>query len=274
MKSSRLLVGLLFVVPSRRRRPTPSAAARAQPDGLAFRFLGPVVGNRVASIAGVPGDPSIYYAGAASGGVWKTTDGGIRWTPVSDSMPVAAIGALAVAPVRSERRLGRHRGGVGDPRQRRDRRRHLQVDRRRPHLDAHGARRNRPHRPHPRPPDQPRHRVRLRDRTHHRAAAGARRVPDDRRRPALGSRAVRRREHRLLRPVDGREEPAHALRGHVAGRDAPVGDAQRRPRQRHLRVARRRHDVDEGRGAPVCRGRRSARSTSPSRRPIRTASTR
>src|SRR5260370_15097829 len=67
-------------------------------DGLSFRFLGPVVGNRVASIAGIPGDPSIYYAGAASGGVWKTTDGGLHWTPVSDSMPVAAIGALAVAP--------------------------------------------------------------------------------------------------------------------------------------------------------------------------------
>src|SRR5215468_5555762 len=70
----------------------------ASPDALSFRFLGPVVGNRVASIAGVPGDPSIYYAGAASGGVWKTTDGGLRWTPVSDGMPVAAIGALAVAP--------------------------------------------------------------------------------------------------------------------------------------------------------------------------------
>src|SRR6186713_3577939 len=67
-------------------------------DALSFRFLGPVVGNRVASIAGIPGDPYIYYAGAASGGVWKTTDGGIRWAPVSDSMPVAAIGALAVAP--------------------------------------------------------------------------------------------------------------------------------------------------------------------------------
>jgi photosystem II stability/assembly factor-like uncharacterized protein len=70
----------------------------SQPDTLAFRFIGPRDGNRIASIAGVPGDPSIYYAGAASGGVWKTTDGGIRWQPVSDSMPVAAIGALAVAP--------------------------------------------------------------------------------------------------------------------------------------------------------------------------------
>ena len=73
-------------------------AGGAQPDGLSFRFLGPAVGNRVASIAGVPGDPLTYYAGAASGGVWKTTDGGVRWTPISDSMPVAAIGALAVAP--------------------------------------------------------------------------------------------------------------------------------------------------------------------------------
>src|ERR671935_2508489 len=70
----------------------------ATPDGLAFRFVGPAVGNRVASIAGVPGDPFTYYAGAASGGVWKTTDGGVRWTPVSDNLPVAAIGALAVAP--------------------------------------------------------------------------------------------------------------------------------------------------------------------------------
>ncbi len=67
-------------------------------DSFSFRWVGPVVGNRVASIAGVPGDPFTYYAGAASGGVWKTTDGGVRWNPVSDSMPVAAIGSLAVAP--------------------------------------------------------------------------------------------------------------------------------------------------------------------------------
>jgi photosystem II stability/assembly factor-like uncharacterized protein len=66
-------------------------------EALSFRWLGPVVGNRVASIAGIPGDPTTYYAGAASGGVWKTTDGGIRWNPISDSMPVQAIGALAVA---------------------------------------------------------------------------------------------------------------------------------------------------------------------------------
>jgi len=62
-----------------------------------FRFVGPRVGNRVASVAGVPGDPSTYYAGAASGGVWKSVDGGNRWVPIFDKEPVAAIGALAVA---------------------------------------------------------------------------------------------------------------------------------------------------------------------------------
>jgi photosystem II stability/assembly factor-like uncharacterized protein len=71
---------------------------RADEDTFRFRFVGPRAGNRVASIAGVPGDPSTYYAGAASGGVWKTTDAGNRWEPIFDKQPVTAIGAIAVAP--------------------------------------------------------------------------------------------------------------------------------------------------------------------------------
>lgn len=63
-----------------------------------FRFLGPAAGNRVSAIAGVPSDPSTWYAGAASGGVWKSVDGGNSWNPIFDHEPVAAIGALAVAP--------------------------------------------------------------------------------------------------------------------------------------------------------------------------------
>ena len=52
-----------------------------EPEPLSWRFMGPSVGNRIAAVAGVPGDPSIYYAGAASGGVWKSTDGGATFAP-------------------------------------------------------------------------------------------------------------------------------------------------------------------------------------------------
>jgi hypothetical protein len=45
-------------------------------DQFRFRFVGPAIGNRVSAIAGIPGDASTYYAGAASGGVWKSSDGG------------------------------------------------------------------------------------------------------------------------------------------------------------------------------------------------------
>src|SRR6266704_455896 len=64
---------------------------------LRYRYIGPV-GNRVAAVGGVAGDASTYYAGAASGGIWKTTDGGIHWQPIFDDQPVQSIGALAVAP--------------------------------------------------------------------------------------------------------------------------------------------------------------------------------
>jgi len=73
-----------------RRRP-------ANEDSFRFRFVGPIVGNRIASVVGVPGDANTYYAGAASGGVWKTSDGGNRWDPIFDKEPVAAIGALAIS---------------------------------------------------------------------------------------------------------------------------------------------------------------------------------
>jgi photosystem II stability/assembly factor-like uncharacterized protein len=65
--------------------------------GLRYRHIGPE-GNRVSAVAGVPRDPDVYYAGAASGGIWKTTDGGVRWQPIFDAQPVSSIGALAVAP--------------------------------------------------------------------------------------------------------------------------------------------------------------------------------
>src|SRR5262245_32839971 len=64
---------------------------------LRYRHIGPT-GNRLTSVVGVPGQPNIYYVGAASGGIWKTIDGGVHWDPVFDSQPVSSIGALAIAP--------------------------------------------------------------------------------------------------------------------------------------------------------------------------------
>src|SRR5687767_11385391 len=63
---------------------------------MRYRYIGPV-GNRVSAVAGVAGDPNVYYAGAASGGIWKTTDGGINWQPILDDHELSSIGALAVA---------------------------------------------------------------------------------------------------------------------------------------------------------------------------------
>ncbi len=72
-----------------------------QLKALTFRHIGPV-GNRVISAAGIPGDPLVYYVGAASGGIWKTTDGGLNWKPVFDGQPVHSIGALGLSSANPE----------------------------------------------------------------------------------------------------------------------------------------------------------------------------
>ena len=76
---------------------TPARIAPAVYGNLHWRFIGPE-GNRFATAAGIPGDPATYYVGAASGGVYKTTDGGVNWTSLFDAQPVQSIGALAVDP--------------------------------------------------------------------------------------------------------------------------------------------------------------------------------
>ena len=65
--------------------------------GLKFRLVGPAAGGRVSRVAGVAGDPLVYYAATASGGVWKSADGGIEWKPIFDDQPISSIGSIAVA---------------------------------------------------------------------------------------------------------------------------------------------------------------------------------
>jgi photosystem II stability/assembly factor-like uncharacterized protein len=59
-------------------------------------------GGRITCIAADPSDPNTLYIGAAGGGVWKTIDGGVTWTSLTDSMPSLFMGAIAVAPANSQ----------------------------------------------------------------------------------------------------------------------------------------------------------------------------
>jgi photosystem II stability/assembly factor-like uncharacterized protein len=61
-------------------------------------LIGPFRGGRAVAVTGVPGDETSFYFGSVDGGVWKTIDAGVMWTPVFDGQPVASIGALEVAP--------------------------------------------------------------------------------------------------------------------------------------------------------------------------------
>lgn len=65
--------------------------------GMPWRYIGPE-GNRVSAVAGVPGDPLVYYAGSASGGIHKSVDGGTTWDPIFDDQHVQSIGDIAVSP--------------------------------------------------------------------------------------------------------------------------------------------------------------------------------
>jgi hypothetical protein len=82
--------------------PTAGAAKDAGPaggfDALKLRQIGPFRGGRVDAVVGVPGEPLVYYFGGTGGGVFKTTDGGHVWTPITDGqINFGSIGSIAVA---------------------------------------------------------------------------------------------------------------------------------------------------------------------------------
>jgi len=66
-------------------------------SSLDYRLIGPFRGGRSAAVTGVPGEPNLFYFGAAGGGVWKTLDGGRTWNNISDGYFGGSIGAVEVA---------------------------------------------------------------------------------------------------------------------------------------------------------------------------------
>ena len=101
-----------------------------------WRSIGPDRGGRSIAATGVKGRPREAYFGATGGGLWKTTDAGNNWAPVTDGqITSSSVGAVAVSESNPDIvYIGM--GEIVHPRQHHARRRRLQVDRRRQDLDA------------------------------------------------------------------------------------------------------------------------------------------
>ena len=101
-KSGRLMLHCLLLASLFTAGPLLAADDSQPPDtfgNLHFRNLGPAsAGGRVSAVAGIPGNPLVYYVGGAAGGVWKSTDGGLSWNPIFEHEVTASIGAIALSP--------------------------------------------------------------------------------------------------------------------------------------------------------------------------------
>ena len=79
-----------------------ASTARSQTDitelaGLKARSIGPSgMSGRISAIDAVNADPNIIYVGAATGGLWKSTSGGVTWTPLTDGLPASSVGAVTI----------------------------------------------------------------------------------------------------------------------------------------------------------------------------------
>ena len=92
------LVSLGAPKPTTAQHPDPTLIAEAA-HGLALRGIGPaLMGGRIADIAVHPADPATWYLAVGSGGVWKTTNAGITWTPIFDDQPSYSIGDVTIDP--------------------------------------------------------------------------------------------------------------------------------------------------------------------------------
>jgi len=98
-----VLLGLSWLAPPIQAQPAPKKKAVVKYDEALFkamkwRGIGPFRGGRSTAVAGIPGQPYTYFFGGTGGGVWKTLDGGMSWTNVSDGFfKTGSVGAVAVS---------------------------------------------------------------------------------------------------------------------------------------------------------------------------------
>jgi photosystem II stability/assembly factor-like uncharacterized protein len=109
---ARFLISLLVVLPglvlglhapvawaAPPQAPTRGAVDPAIVDQLSWRNVGPIRGGRSIAVGGSQARPNEYYFGATGGGLWKTTDGGTSWDPVTDGQVTSSsVGAIEVCP--------------------------------------------------------------------------------------------------------------------------------------------------------------------------------
>ncbi|MDX6614041.1 MAG: hypothetical protein QOD75_3227 [Blastocatellia bacterium] len=79
--------------------PQPSPSDGDQVKVLQWRSIGPFRGGRSTAVAGVASQPMVFYFGGTGGGVWKTTDGGINWEPITDGsvFGTGSVGAIGLS---------------------------------------------------------------------------------------------------------------------------------------------------------------------------------
>ena len=88
----------LGLAPGAARAQTP-AQVSALANAMRFREIGPtIMGGRVSDLAVVESDPSTFYVGTATAGVWKTENAGITFRPLFDREETASVGDVTVAP--------------------------------------------------------------------------------------------------------------------------------------------------------------------------------
>ena len=105
-RAALLIAGLFAVTAAIVASPNPGASAAAAPQTVdpailktySWRSIGPDRGGRSIAVSGVKGRPQEAYFGATGGGLWKTTDGGETWAPVTDGqIASSSVGAVAVS---------------------------------------------------------------------------------------------------------------------------------------------------------------------------------